>query len=150
MAVQKGKLWSIIVKHLSYVMFNRTAETYSVLSLSFRTWSHHEWYLWDEFLGVSVDAAAVWLVSTYRTFTFMLAIPLYAYNHVNKYNFHQTSPLIIFLNTACCDQKLNIFRFVNKNTALCLLDTPLQNDCNTYLHHLWDLAEVVYTFLSCF
>jgi len=54
----------------------------------------------------------------------MLAIPLYVYNHVNKYNFHQTKHFVIFLNTTCCDQKLVIFRFVNKNTTLYLLDTP--------------------------
>lgn len=81
---------------LSYIMLNKIVETCFVLFLSLRTRSLHEWYFSHEFLGVSVDAAAVWLVSTYRTFTFMLAIPLYVYNHVNKYNIHQTKPFIIF------------------------------------------------------
>jgi len=44
---------------LSYIMLNKIVETCSVLVLSFRTRSLHEWYFSHEFLGVSVDAAAV-------------------------------------------------------------------------------------------
>jgi len=44
---------------LSYVVLNKIVETCSVTVLSFGTRRLHEWYFSDEFLGVSVDAAAV-------------------------------------------------------------------------------------------
>ena len=55
-------------------------------------------------------------VDVMLSISFMLAIQLWAYNHVNKHNFRQKQRFIILLNGAGLDKKLIIFRCLNKNT----------------------------------
>ena len=42
-------------------------------------------------------------VKNYLSSNFMLAVPLCTYKQVNKYNFLQTQPFIILLNTTYFD-----------------------------------------------
>ena len=84
----------------------------SWLQLFAWSWSSFEMYL----LAVICCSLQTTGTNIQDEHVFMLAILLYTYNHVNKYNFHQAEPFIL-LNTTCFNQKLIIFRCLNKKKS---------------------------------